>query len=190
MKRWTEISPIWRLTTLVGLIALSTLSLSGILDERWRESNHWFYVSFLLIWTLLGVSLLWGYRRLYHPRKISWWLSFILVLFMAVPAMTITEHLLRVTSVVEIKAEGEILEVHYTEALRGFSNDANNEIRVDLQVGDRTIENVLIDAYGVLSPEEEQLLQPGQEMICIFHQGPLGEVLKEIRWSAKREVSE
>ena len=71
MKRWTEISSIWRLTTLVGLIALFSLGLSGMLDERWRESNHWFYVSFLLLWILLGVSLLWGYRRLYHPRKVS-----------------------------------------------------------------------------------------------------------------------
>lgn len=190
MKRWTEISPIWRLTTLVGLIALFSLGLSGMLDERWRESNHWFYVSFLLLWILLGVSLLWGYRRLYHPRKVSRWLSFILILFMVVPAMIITEHLLRMTSVAEVEAEGEILEVYYTEAAKSLGYDENNEVRVDLQVGHRVIENVLIGPEGFLSPEEEQLLQSGQKTFCIFQQGPLGEVLKEVRWIAKNEIAE
>ena len=190
MKRWAEISPIWRLTTLVGLIALFTLSLSGMLDERWRESNHWFYVSFLLLWILLGVSLLWGYRRLYHPRKVSGLLSFILFLFMVVPAMIITEHLLRETSNVEVEVEGEILEIHYTEAVKSFGDDENNEVRVDLQVGQRAIENVLVDPEGLLSSEEELLLQSGQKMICTFQQGPLGEVLKEIRWIAKNETVE
>lgn len=174
----------------MSLIALFTLSLSGILDERWRESNHWFYVSFLLLWILLGASLLWVYQRLYHPRKVSWLLSLILVLFMAVPAMTITEHVLRFTLVTEIEVEGEVLAIHYTEAIRGFSNDANHEIRVDLQVGDRMIENVLIDRDDALSSGEEQLFRPGQKTICTFHQGPLGEVLREIRWSTKKEVSE
>ena len=48
------------------------------------------------------------------------------------------------TSVAEVEAEGEILEVYYTEAEKSLGYDENNEVRVDLQVGHRVIENVLI----------------------------------------------